>query len=90
MNLCKRVFSKKTSKTIAETTPKKNTKKSTSNKKKVATVSFDNPLILSRDQHPVSRQLMSPNALKVLHRLNKGGFDAYLVGGGVRDILLGF
>jgi len=32
---------------------------------------------------------MSPNALKVLHRLNKSGFDAYLVGGGVRDILLG-
>lgn len=31
---------------------------------------------------------MSPNALKVLYRLNKSGFDAYLVGGGVRDILL--
>jgi poly(A) polymerase len=45
--------------------------------------------VLSRDQHPVSRQLLSPNALKVLHRLNKSGFDAYLVGGGVRDILLG-
>ncbi len=45
--------------------------------------------MLSRDQHPVSRQFMSPSALKVLYRLNKGGFDAYLVGGGVRDILLG-
>lgn len=90
INLCKRVFSKKVSKTIAETTPTKNAKKSASNKKNVATASFDNPLIFSRDQHPVSRQLMSPNALKVLHRLNKGGFDAYLVGGGVRDILLGF
>jgi len=32
---------------------------------------------------------MSPSALKVLYRLNSGGFDAYLVGGGVRDILLG-
>ena len=32
---------------------------------------------------------MSPNALKVLYRLNKNGFSAYLVGGGVRDILLG-
>ena len=32
---------------------------------------------------------MSPSALKVLYRLNKSGFDAYLVGGGVRDILLG-
>ncbi len=45
--------------------------------------------MLSRDQHPVSRQLLSSSALKVLHRLNKSGFDAYLVGGGVRDILLG-
>ena len=32
---------------------------------------------------------MSPSALKVLYRLNSGGYDAYLVGGGVRDILLG-
>jgi len=45
--------------------------------------------VLSRDQHPVSRQLLSPNAVKVLYRLNKAGFNAYLVGGGVRDILLG-
>lgn len=45
--------------------------------------------MFSRDQHPVSRQLLSPNAVKVLYRLNKGGYDAYLVGGGVRDILLG-
>lgn len=47
------------------------------------------PLVFERDQHPVSRQLISNNALKVLYRLNKGGYDAYLVGGGVRDILLG-
>jgi poly(A) polymerase len=52
-------------------------------------VSFQQPLVLSRDEHPVSRQLISPNALKVLYRLNKNGFNAYLVGGGVRDILLG-
>lgn len=32
---------------------------------------------------------MSTSALKVLYRLNNGGYDAYLVGGGVRDILLG-
>lgn len=32
---------------------------------------------------------MSKSALKVLYRLNSGGYDAYLVGGGVRDILLG-
>jgi poly(A) polymerase len=47
------------------------------------------PQIYSRDQHPVSRNLISPSALKVLYRLNKSGYDAYLVGGGVRDIILG-
>ncbi|AAZ25634.1 polynucleotide adenylyltransferase PcnB [Colwellia psychrerythraea] len=78
------------SKTIAKTTPKKDAKKSARSNTNVTTASFDNPLIFSRDQHPVSRKLLSPNALKVLYRLNKGGFDAYLVGGGVRDILLGF
>jgi poly(A) polymerase len=90
INLCKKVFSKKVSKTTAKTTPKKDAKKSAQNNTTVTTASFDNPLIFSRDQHPVSRKLLSPNALKVLYRLNKGGFDAYLVGGGVRDILLGF
>lgn len=90
INLCKKVFSKKVSKTTAKTTPKKDAKKSARSNTTVTTASFDNPLIFSRDQHPVSRKLLSPNALKVLYRLNKGGFDAYLVGGGVRDILLGF
>jgi poly(A) polymerase len=45
--------------------------------------------VYRRDQHPVSRKLISPNAQKVLYRLSNAGFDAYLVGGGVRDILLG-
>ncbi len=47
------------------------------------------PQVYTRDQHPVSRSLLSANALKVLYRLNKSGYDAYLVGGGVRDIILG-
>ena len=45
--------------------------------------------IIERNDHNVSRKLISPNALKVIHRLNAGGFEAYLVGGGVRDIILG-
>ena len=56
----------------------------------------DNPGELSspqrnipRDEHPVSRKEISENALKVLHRLNSNGFDAYLVGGCIRDIYLG-
>ena len=45
-------------------------------------------IVLSRDKHNVSRKQISKNALKVLYRLNNAGFEAYLVGGGVRDILL--
>ncbi len=47
------------------------------------------PVVLERDQHGISRRQISENALKVLYRLNKAGFEAYLVGGGVRDLLLG-
>ena len=45
--------------------------------------------VIPRDEHNISRQDISEPAKKVLHRLNKGGYDAYLVGGGVRDLLLG-
>ncbi len=45
--------------------------------------------IITRDNHTVSRKEISDNALKVLYRLSKAGYEAFLVGGGVRDILLG-
>jgi len=44
---------------------------------------------LPRAEHNVSRKLISVNALKVLNRLHGANYQAYLVGGGVRDILLG-
>ncbi len=44
---------------------------------------------IPRDQHNVSRSAISEPAKKVLSRLNNAGYEAYLVGGGVRDILLG-
>ncbi|MDI9246585.1 polynucleotide adenylyltransferase PcnB [Marinobacter sp. CHS3-4] len=44
---------------------------------------------IPRDQHNVSRSVISEPAKKVLSRLNNAGYEAYLVGGGVRDILLG-
>ncbi|MEH6710499.1 MAG: polynucleotide adenylyltransferase PcnB [Paraglaciecola polaris] len=44
---------------------------------------------MPRAEHPVSRTDISDNALKVLYRLHNNGFQAYLVGGCVRDILLG-
>jgi len=45
--------------------------------------------IYSRSEHNISRSQISDNALKVLNRLQREGFDAYLVGGCVRDLLLG-
>ena len=46
------------------------------------------PTIISRADHPVSRTQIDPDALKVLYRLRKFNHTAYLVGGGVRDLLL--
>ncbi len=45
--------------------------------------------IIPRSEHTVSRANISEHALKVLYRLRKSGYQAYLVGGGVRDLLLG-
>ncbi len=49
----------------------------------------DQALIIARSDHSISRTQISENALKVLYRLKKSNFQAHLVGGGVRDILLG-
>lgn len=47
------------------------------------------PSILPRDQHTVSRQQIDEDTLKVLYRLHRNKHLAYLVGGSVRDLLLG-
>jgi poly(A) polymerase len=47
------------------------------------------PQILPRDQHNISRKQIDSNSLKVLYRLHRQGYKAYLVGGSVRDLLLG-
>lgn len=44
---------------------------------------------IPRRTHGISRKQISVNALKVLYRLNRCGYQAYLVGGGIRDLLLG-
>ncbi|GAA0372522.1 polynucleotide adenylyltransferase PcnB [Bowmanella denitrificans] len=47
------------------------------------------PAIVPRAEHGISRKDISENALKVLYRLHNAGFQAHLVGGCVRDLLLG-
>src|SRR5690606_5147159 len=51
----------------------------------------DTPVLraIPRDQHPISRKDISANALRVLYRLREGGHEGYLVGGAVRDLLVG-
>jgi poly(A) polymerase len=47
------------------------------------------PLVIPRDKHKISRKNISPAAIKIIKQLEDAGFSAFLVGGGVRDLLLG-
>jgi len=47
------------------------------------------PVIVPRSEHPISRTNIASNALRVLYRLKDAGYQAFLVGGAVRDLLLG-
>ena len=47
------------------------------------------PQIIPRSEHIISREAISENALKVLYRLKNSGYQSFLVGGSVRDLLLG-
>ena len=49
----------------------------------------DSPRILPRAEHPVSRKDIAREALKVMYRLSAAGHRAGLVGGSVRDLMLG-
>lgn len=59
------------------------------NKSRAATQAVA-PLIVPRENHNISRKNISQSALKVLYTLKDAGFEAYLVGGCVRDLLLGY
>jgi len=50
---------------------------------------FEAPVILDRGRHGISRREIDPDCLKVLYRLSGHNFIAYLVGGAVRDLMLG-
>ncbi len=48
-----------------------------------------NPVVVPRSEHSLSRTQIDPDALRVLYRLHQHQYGAYLVGGSVRDLLLG-
>jgi len=47
------------------------------------------PVVVTKPGHPISRQDVDPDALKIIYRLHGLGFTAYLTGGAVRDLMLG-
>ncbi len=47
------------------------------------------PVVLGPKEHAINPQLVSPNALRVTQTLQEAGFKAFVVGGAVRDLLLG-
>jgi len=47
------------------------------------------PVVVPRERHPISRRDIDPDALRVLYRLQQHDHVAYLVGGSVRDLILG-
>jgi len=50
---------------------------------------YPTPVRIPRPEHTLSRSLISKGALHVLYQLRNAGYQAFLVGGGVRDVLLG-
>ena len=49
----------------------------------------DQPVTLGPEEHEINPQLLSPNAVRVTQTLQDAGFKAFVVGGAVRDLLLG-
>jgi poly(A) polymerase len=47
------------------------------------------PRIIARQDHPISRKDIDPDTLRVLYKLKDANYESYLVGGAVRDLLMG-
>jgi poly(A) polymerase len=62
---------------------------SSRNSPKISGITRDGALYIPRDQHNISRKNISQAAIKIIRQLEDAGYSAYLVGGGVRDLLLG-
>lgn len=79
----KRVQKKPVAKTHAPKT------RAASDSTAVEHAAINKAVILSRGEHGISRNNIDKHALKVLYRLHNAGYHACLVGGAVRDLLLG-
>ena len=45
--------------------------------------------IYTKDEHAISPKKIAPEAVSVIRRLSRAGYDAYIVGGAIRDLLIG-
>ena len=52
-------------------------------------MSTGQPRILTRTEHPISRKDIDPDTLRVLYKLKDANYQSYLVGGAVRDLMMG-
>ncbi|MFV2004363.1 MAG: polynucleotide adenylyltransferase PcnB [Gammaproteobacteria bacterium] len=76
---------------LRKKTPRKKAKRKHANSASTTArnATSNKAVILSRGEHGISRENIDKHALKVLYRLHKSGYHACLVGGAVRDLLLG-
>lgn len=82
----KRVFARPSGKKNPEISPSIRPR---GKKVKTRTHSISPSHIVQRAAHSISRAHINKHALQVLYKLHDAGFAAYLVGGSVRDLLLG-
>ncbi len=91
LNWLKNSFKKKDAKVKTRQKKKRSpvSKKTRSTSSAAKSAAKSKAIILSRGEHGISRNNIDDHALKVLYRLHKAGYQACLVGGAVRDLLLG-
>jgi poly(A) polymerase len=46
-------------------------------------------VVYTQEEHRINRSAIDPDALRIVERLRENGHEAYIVGGAVRDLLLG-
>ncbi len=46
-------------------------------------------LVYTREEHGINKAHIDPEAIRIIHHLRYHGFDGYIVGGAVRDLVIG-